>query len=191
MQKYGLKFKRYDDMYYISEFGDVYSKFSDKLLKHSISKDGHHRVDIHGKHKFVHKLVYETWIGPIKKNEQINHYDDNKDHNHYSNLYAGNQKENVADQVRNGKRIGHIISVTIYDSDYDEFITFPSVKHFLKYSGHKCSSGSIEKVRKKEWFKERYAVISKERVETIESYNSLKKKYKKMLKSLNIRHLLD
>lgn len=43
----GKEFKKYDNMYYISADGDVYSKYSHKCLKHNIDIDGYHRVDIH------------------------------------------------------------------------------------------------------------------------------------------------
>ena len=45
-----------DPTYYIGEYGEVYSTYSKKFLKQSIDLDGYLRVDIHGKHKKVHKL---------------------------------------------------------------------------------------------------------------------------------------
>ena len=76
--------KSFDDTYYIGEYGEVYSTYSKKFLKQSIDLDGYPRVDIHGKHKKVHKLVYETWIGKLDDNEQVNHKDDNKlNYNNY------------------------------------------------------------------------------------------------------------
>lgn len=55
------EFRSYDDDYYVSEHGDIYSRFKKGCLKHGVDCDGYHRVDIHGKHIKVHKLVYETW----------------------------------------------------------------------------------------------------------------------------------
>ena len=57
--------KKYDDNYYVGEYGDVYSLYSRKFLKHNIDKDGYHRVDIHSKHVKIHKFVYLTGIGKI------------------------------------------------------------------------------------------------------------------------------
>ena len=90
-------FKPYDKMYYISEDGEVYSLYSKKILEQAIDKDGYPRVDIHSKHIKIHKLVYLTWIGEIPQGLQINHKDDNKMNNHYSNLYVGTQKQNISD----------------------------------------------------------------------------------------------
>lgn len=61
----GIVFKKYDDTYYVSEYGDVYLKFLNSIMRHEITYDGHHRVQIHGKHKFVHRLVYELFVGPL------------------------------------------------------------------------------------------------------------------------------
>ena len=99
--------KPYDKNYYVSEYGDVYSLYSKKFLKHQIDCDGYHRVDIHSKHIKIHKLVYLTWIGNVKKGEQINHKDDDKNNNHYSNLYIGSQKENIQDCIKNNHRVGN------------------------------------------------------------------------------------
>lgn len=39
---------------------------------------------------------------------QINHRDDNKENPSLSNLYLGNQKENISDCINNKHRVGHI-----------------------------------------------------------------------------------
>lgn len=176
----GKRFKKYDDDYFISADGDVFSKLSGKILKHYIDKDGYHRVDIHGKHIKVHKLVWTTWKQPLGSNEQLNHKDDNKDNNNYSNLYVGSQKENIRDQIKNGKRVGNITSLTIYDKQLDETIVFPSAKHFIEYCGHSNVSGSFAKMSRKKWFAKRYILISQKRVETIEEYNELLKDYSEL-----------
>ena len=82
----------YDENYYISAYGDVYSKISKKFLKHYIDHDGYHRVDIHSKHIKVHKLVYLTWVGEIKNGNVIRHLDDDKDNNFYEDERMNNDK---------------------------------------------------------------------------------------------------
>lgn len=100
-------FKPYDNNYYVSNDGDIYSVYKKGLLKHNIDIYGYHRVDILGKQ-----------------------------------------------------------------------ITFPSVKDFIIYSGHGNKSGSLNKCASKKWFKERYEIIERKSVETIESYNTLINDYK-------------
>ena len=151
--------KQYDDNYFISEYGEVYSLYSKKFLKHQIDCDGYHRVDIHSKHIKVHKLVYITWIGNIKREEQINHKDDNKNNNHYSNLYAGSQKENIQDCIKNNHRIGNIHYLTVYDKKENKILTFCPASEFIQYSGHSCANGSVKRMFTRNWFKTRYEII--------------------------------
>lgn len=146
-------------IYYISEDGDVYSTYSNKFLKHNIDLYGYHRVDIQRKHVKVHKLVFVTWIRELKEGEQINHKDDNKDNNNYKNLYAGNQKENIKDCIENNHRVGNIHYLTIFDKEKNQMITFSPASDFIKYSGHPCGNGSVKRMFKRNWFKERYEII--------------------------------
>lgn len=182
------EFRPYNENYYISADGDVYSCITNTILKHYIDHDGYHRVDIYIDHKpkhiKVHKLVYISWIGPIPKGMQINHIDDNKDHNHYSNLYLGNQKENINDCIKNLHRVGNYISLKIYDYQINKLIEFPSINDFIQYSGHSVANGSLAKCMSHKWFHERYRLISKESVTTIEKHNQIKERYQSFLNSL-------
>lgn len=173
----GKEFKQYDEMYSVSDDGDVYSSHKDGLLKHAIDKDGYHRVDIHGRHMKVHKLVYLTWGGAIPNGMQINHADDNKNNNHIANLYLGTQKKNIDDCLKNGHRVGNIHSVTIYDRCNDAVIMFPSVRDFITYSGRSSTSGSFSKIKGTKWFNNRFTIIEKKGVSTIESYKSIRAMY--------------
>lgn len=151
-------------MYYVSAYGDVYSNHSKKIIKHSIDHDGYHRVDIHKKHIKIHKLVYLVWIGDIKQGEQINHKDDDKNNNHYSNLYTGNQKDNIRDCIKNNHRGGNIWYLTVFDKKTKETISFSPASDFIKYSGHSCRNGSVKKMFSKNWFKKRFEIIDYKKV---------------------------
>lgn len=153
------EFKQYDDSYYISADGDIYSVYKKGLLKHNIDIDGYHRVDIHGKHMKIHRLVFMTWVGDIPDNLQVNHKDDNKDNNHFNNLYVGTQKQNIQDCITNKHRKGNVRQIDIVDKLFDEILHFDSIKEFLLYTGHHISNGSLSHVRDKKWFKERFEVI--------------------------------
>lgn len=154
-----IEYRQYDDNYYVSADGDIYSVYSKKNLKHGIDNDGYHRVDIHSKHIKVHKLVYITWIGPVPDGMQINHIDDDKNNNNISNLYAGTQQDNIRDCIANGHRAGNIKYMTIYDKQENKIITFSPVSQFIEYCGHSCKSGSVKKFFNKNWFKKRYEII--------------------------------
>lgn len=167
-------FKPYDVYYFVSEDGDIYSSYKDGLLKHYIDHDGYHRVDIHGKHIKVHKLVYLVWRGSIPLGMQINHIDDDKDNNSASNLYLGNQKDNIGDCVRNERRVGHVSTISVYDKLEDKMLTFPSIKDFLSYTGHSISNSSLSHCCNRKWFRKRFDIIEQQGVTTIESYKSIR-----------------
>ena len=156
-------FKPYDEMYYVSADGDIYSTYKRGLLKHNIDINGYHRVDIHRKHIKVHKLVYLVWRGEIINGLQINHIDDNKDNNHYSNLYLGSQKDNIKDCCKNKHRVGQIKHIKVYDKLLDKVLEFPTIKSFLEYTGHPQSNGSLQRCKNRNWFKKRFKIIEEKR----------------------------
>ena len=159
----GIEFRQYDEHYFISADGDIYSTYSNRCLKHYIDHDGYHRVDIHGKHMKVHKLVYLTWCGAIPKGKQINHLDDNKENNHYRNLYLGNQTENIADCFSNGHRCGNAFSITVLNKQTGIIEKYPLIKDFLNTTGHSVANGSLARVIHRKWFMEKYEILDLER----------------------------
>lgn len=157
----GKEYKPYDDYYYISQDGDVYSKYINRSMKHNIDIDGYHRVDIHGRHMKVHKLVYITWVGNIEPGMLIRHYDDNRDNNRLSNLVVGTQKDNIEDSFRNGHKHlkGNTRTLVVYDKWTNKELTFCPAEKFIDYSGHSCQNGSISRMLTRDWFKQRFEVI--------------------------------
>ena len=167
-------FKRYDNMYFVSADGKVYSSYSNKVLKNAIDISGYKMVDIHGKHMRIHRLVYLTWIGEIPKDCQINHKDDNKHNNHYTNLYAGTQKENMMDKSDNGHSIGNTYYLTVLDKKENKVITFCPAYEFIGYSHHSCKSGSLSKMFKREWFRKGYKIVEYKPVKNLKQFLELK-----------------
>lgn len=155
----GIEYKKIDDMYYISKTGLVYSFYVKRNLKPNIDCDGYYRVDIHGKHKKVHRLVYRYWKGKIPKGKQVNHIDDDKTNNSIDNLYLGSQKDNIHDCIKNGHRKGHVYKLTVYDNITQSTVDFCPAYLFFDYSGHNSSSKSLKKCFRTKWFKERFTII--------------------------------
>ena len=153
------EYKQYDEYYFVSAYGDVWSKYSQKELKHYIDCDGYHRVDIHGKHIKVHKLVYLTWIGNIPNGLQINHKDDDKNNNHYSNLYVGTQSDNIQDCIRNKHRKGNIKTLIIKEKDSKNILFFTPANDFMKYCQHTNQNHSLKRILQTKWFNEKYELI--------------------------------
>lgn len=152
--------------YWISSDGELYSEHANKIIKASINnslKKLYKRVDIRvdGKprHMMIHRLVYDTWVSPITRNDQINHKNDNSLDNRVENLYKGSQKSNITDCVRNGHRVGHIKYLTVFDKKTKQTLTFCPSSDFIEYSKHSSKNGSIKRMFRKNWFKKRYVVI--------------------------------
>lgn len=178
----GKEFKqiKINKNYYISSIGEIYSQYSKRILKGQIQKTRgkeYIRVDFYvgekQRHMMVHRLVFETWVRPLKEGEQVNHIDDNTFNNDYHNLYAGTQKQNINDCFNNEHRIGNIFYLTIYDKERQITKTFCPANQFIKYCGHSNKSGSLNKFFNKNWFKKRYEIIEFKKINNLEEYKSV------------------
>ncbi len=158
------EFRRYKNtIYYVSNDGKVYSTFCKRLLKPYIDKDGYPRIDCYyngiQKHIKVHRMVYECWVGKIADGKQVNHYDDNKLNNHYTNLYLGTQKENIVDCIRNNHRTGGSMLLILKDKSTNEILYFQPANKFFEYCGRPQSNGNLTRVFKRNWFNENYELL--------------------------------
>lgn len=82
--------KDYEDEYEVSNLGRVRNKKTKNILKPFLNTKGYLRVCLYknGKAKkcYVHRLVYEAFIGEIPNGLQVNHKDENKQNNVLSNI---------------------------------------------------------------------------------------------------------
>lgn len=176
------EFKQINDNYYISSKGEVYSKYSKKIIKPlSRNKKGkdYLYVDIWNKelkkqvHMPIHILVYTYWIGALKQGEQVNHKDDNTLNNDYHNLYSGSQKENIQDCIDNNTRVGNVWNLTLLDKEKDKIISFCPASNFIEYSGHPCGNGSLKRMFSRNWFKSRYEILDYSKINNIAELKSV------------------
>jgi hypothetical protein len=159
----GITFKQFrDTKYYCDENGNIYSDFSHRILKpleRGMPNKKYYYIDINfgqgQKHYPIHRIVYETWIGPIDKGKFVLHKDDNQHNNNINNLYLGNQK----DCQNNSHRVGNTWILTIYDKEKQETLTFCPASDFIAYSGHSCQNGNVKRMFSRNWFKKKYEII--------------------------------
>lgn len=95
--------------YYCDESGNIFKhKFGQFVpCNHWIDRDGYHRIMMYndsGKRKSmgVHRVVYSCFVGDLADGLTIDHKDENKKNNHYSNLEQMTFEENCSKSV-NGK----------------------------------------------------------------------------------------
>lgn len=98
----------YDGLYTIDTDGNIYSHKRKKVHKlkpqrASQSKKGYYQVRLFPKHEpynkgylnYVHRLVYETFVGPIPEGFEIDHIDADTTNNKLENLQILTRKGNM------------------------------------------------------------------------------------------------
>lgn len=102
------KFKEipgYEGLYQVSDYGAVRSlKFGKvRYLRNTKQPNGYERIRLsrYGKPKnlFVHRLVYETFVGEIPEGYEIDHVNAIRDDNRLSNIRVVTHKENQANPI--------------------------------------------------------------------------------------------
>lgn len=77
-----------------------------RVLKGSTAKSGHIQVRLKnagkGKSNYVHRIVYEAFIGPIPKGLEVRHMNGIPGDNRLVNLRIGTRREQRLDDIRNG-----------------------------------------------------------------------------------------
>ena len=124
------------DGYFISRDGRVYSRKSNRELAAHDNGYGYFQVTIDERKYYVHRLVWETFRGPIAPGMTINHINHDSSDNRLTNLELVSQREN-----NNKKRCHEIIdelpdgAVELHDVEYR---TPRNVYHFhdLHYYDH-------------------------------------------------------
>ena len=74
--------------YEINSVGQVRNIKTRKILKPHLNRpDGYARVNLNGRHRYIHKLMYENLYGyELKDDEMIRHRDGDKSNNRPYNL---------------------------------------------------------------------------------------------------------
>lgn len=82
------KIQGFDDVYYAEENGDIYR--NNKLLSPVDNGTGYKQIKfrLNGKryNRYVHRIMWETFVGAIPEGYEINHIDHDKSNNALSNL---------------------------------------------------------------------------------------------------------
>lgn len=164
--------------YWISECGDVVNLDNGyTYMKHSIQKNGYHRIELKikkgvGRKFLIHRLVYQAFIGELQDDLVIEHLDGNPSNNHYLNLRQSTQKTNIETAIKHGTfGSNNKKSLLLYDKHLNKEVEFNKVKDVIEYLGLSIKNGSMAKLKKHSVFKNRFDIVevkrSQQTIETI------------------------
>ena len=109
----------FGDAYDVLEDGTVFSYFKSlgprhgnqstvnraappRMLAVGVRGDGYVQVCVYGKKRYLHRVVWEAFNGPIPAGLQVRHLDGDKRNNRLDNLAVGTQSDNEFDKYRTG-----------------------------------------------------------------------------------------
>lgn len=102
--------KGWEDLYEVSDKGEVRNKLTQHILKGDINNCGYRRVCLYNinhtpkkQRFFIHRLVAEHFIDNIHNLPQVNHIDSDKNNNNITNLEWCLPRENSVKSIINGK----------------------------------------------------------------------------------------
>lgn len=158
--------KGYENIYNVSNCGNVYSYRLKRNLKLSTDKIGYVRIGLQKTNRkdvklfYVHRLVAEAFIPNKEEKPFINHKDENKQNNCVDNLEWCTHKENMNYGTRN-ERIGKANKNSIYFSKKVKCITtgeiFESMNEAFRKTGiwttniAKCCNGKRKTAGGLQW----------------------------------------
>jgi hypothetical protein len=124
--------KGYEGLYQINEDGKVKSLArvkgfilcKERILKEHKNNNGYIRVTLskndEAKKFFIHRLVYETFIGQIPKEYEINHMDKNRLNNNITNLELVTNAENSRMKTNTKLTIGKVRAIRLSNKSNKE-----------------------------------------------------------------------
>lgn len=92
-------------MYLVSDFGRVWSLKTNMLMKANIDDKGYETLRPDSKHRKLHHLVLEAFIGLRPAGHECGHLDGNPANNRLSNLQWITPKQNALHQEEHGTRV--------------------------------------------------------------------------------------
>ena len=154
----------YEGLYQVSTMGRVrslnYHRTGKEKIRRPANIGGYLYIILwkngKGKNHSIHRLVAQAWLKPVAGKDCVNHLDEVKDSNHYSNLEYCTPKENAnwgtCIQRRIEKQINGKQSKAVYQYTLDgQFIKeYPSTMEVCRQTGFysanisRCCNGKLK-----------------------------------------------
>lgn len=130
----------YEDLYEVSQNGDVKSLLKNRLLKPWKHKKGYLVItltkDKKHKHFYVHRLVAEAFLENKRSKGEVNHIDGNKKNNRLNNLEWCDGLENRKHAYENGlRKMQGDIKVAVVSKNGSVIAKFDSLSEASRKTG--------------------------------------------------------
>lgn len=87
----------------MDEFGNILNQKGTDFVVTPLCKDGYKRF----RNKYVHRLVYEAYVGDIPEGMTVDHIDGDKLNNHHSNLQLLSPEDNA---IKGNAKTWYVVS---------------------------------------------------------------------------------
>lgn len=104
MKEIWMPIPNWEELYEVSNMGNVRNKKTKKLRVLDMNNCGYYRITLYNKERermFIHRLVATVFIETDDYNKQVNHIDGDKSNNCVSNLEWVTQSENEMHAIKN------------------------------------------------------------------------------------------
>ena len=143
--------KNYSD-YKISNYGDIFSIKSNKMLHPALDGNGYYRATLisnDNKRRYIspHRLLYDTFKGINDENNVIDHIDRNKTNNNINNLREASLSENAKNCEKKKQELTKIHQYSLENKFIKEWKSINEIKVELGFGNQnifKCYQGKIK-----------------------------------------------
>lgn len=98
--------------YEVNNHGEVRNKRNGRILKPQLNRDGgYQRVNLDGRHRYIHRLVADAFFAGEHDGIDVNHIDGNRLNNDLTNLEWCTRKENIRHAYINGLKYPMVVKV--------------------------------------------------------------------------------
>lgn len=140
--------KGFENLYEISNYGEVYSYRHKKFMKVHMDRNGYKKIGLRKngstKYYFIHRLIWETFNGIIPLGMVVNHINEVKTDNRLENLNLMTTKENncwgTATERRSKKLYKPVLQFDIEGNFIKEWSSAKEIKEKLGFSQGTISS---------------------------------------------------